>query len=281
MWIFRSEGPMQGYKHHLDQLAAEKIQARFLTPDEVIEREPSLAAIAGKLTGGIHFSEDESGNPLLLCQELAKAAKHAGVQFEYGQTVTRLSKTSNGVRIRTSDGDIESDAIVLAAGAYSAKLARQLGIYLPVKPAKGYSISIPMNDWQPKPLHTIGDMSLHAGLNAFGDTLRVAGTGEFAGFDTSISNNRIQSLFRLVEQILPDFAANMDRENVDPWCGLRPLSADGLPIIGDSGVEGVYFNTGHGGLGFSQSAGSGKALADRISGNSDGFDLTPFSIKRF
>jgi D-amino-acid dehydrogenase len=252
-----------------------------LSADEVIEKEPSLTAIAGKLTGGIHFSEDENGNPLLFCQALAKAAKNAGVKFEYGQTVNKLSKTGNGVRIKTGDGDIETDAIVLAAGSYTPKLARQLGVYVPVKPAKGYSISIPLNDWQPRPSHTIGDMNLHAGLNALGNTLRVAGTGEFTGFDTSISSNRIQSLFRLIEQILPDFAVNMEREKVDPWCGLRPLSADGLPIIGDSGVEGVYLNTGHGGLGFSQSAGSGKALADHIAGKSDRFDLTPFSINRF
>ena len=114
-----------------------------------------------------------------------------------------------------------------------------------------------------------------------GDILRVAGTAEFAGMREGISSERTDYLIGLTRQIFPEFAETIQRDEIDPWGGLRPLSADGLPMIGSTDKKGVYVNTGHGGLGWTQAAGSGRAIADHIVGAKDAFDLSDFSPLRF
>ena len=138
-----------------------------------------------------------------------------------------------------------------------------------------------MHDWDNRPRHVLGDMGVHAGVNPIGDVLRVAGTAEFAGMKEGISEERTDYLIGLARQIFPTFAATIKRDEIDPWGGLRPLSADGLPMIGSTSVKNVYVNTGHGGLGWTQAAGSGRAIADHIAGIGDGFDLSDFSPGRF
>ena len=138
-----------------------------------------------------------------------------------------------------------------------------------------------MRDWDNRPSHVIADMGTHAGVNPMGDHLRVAGTAEFAGLRPGISPERTQYMIDLVRQTFPSFAETIDPEEIDPWGGHRPLSADGIPMIGETQVDGVYVNTGHGGLGFTQAPGSSKALADLVAGVSPQFDLADFSVSRF
>ena len=181
-----------------------------------------------------------------------------------------------------ADGkEVRGDALIIAAGAYSGRLAATLGIKLPIAPAKGYSITVPLGDWPERPRHVIGDMGVHAGLNVLGDTLRVAGTADFCGFDTSVDPERIDYMTGLVQAVLPEFADAMDRSAIRPFAGLRPLSADGLPMIGATGVANVFVNTGHGGLGWTMAAGSAKALADKVRGRSPALDIEPYSPSRF
>ena len=113
-----------------------------------------------------------------------------------------------------------------------------------------------------------------------GDALRVAGTAEFCGDDDVLPDERIEYLLKLTEQILPDFAATMDRTKISPFAGLRPLSADGMPFIGRSELTDVLINTGHGGLGWTQAEGSGGALAGLIAAVKPGIDLAPFAPTR-
>ncbi len=160
-------------------------------------------------------------------------------------------------------------------------MAAQLGIRLPVAPAKGYSVSIPMADWSNPPRHIIADMGVHAGLNPMGDVLRVAGTAEFTGFHPGFSSARVEYMIDLVRAIFPTFAETIDAKQIDPWAGHRPLSADGIPMIGATGVDGVYVNTGHGGLGWTQAPGSSRALADLIAGVESGLDLSDYAVSRF
>ena len=128
----------------------------------------------------------------------------------------------------------------------------------------------------------LADMGLHAGVNVLGGKiLRVAGTAEFAGFDRSLPADRIQNLIGLVEAIFPEFASQMDRNQLNPWCGFRPMSCDGVPLLGKSGVDGLYLNSGQGHLGWTMAAGSGRVVADTIMGNAPAVSMSHYSIRRF
>ena len=279
--MFRNQGALEGFAPLLNHLGEKGAEWRRLDRDAILQSEPCLRPIGDSLRGGILFPNDESGDSYRFSQALAKMASRAGVHFEYGQTVSRIAADNGAVSIRAGTQERHADALVIAAGAHSGRLASSIGIRLPIAPAKGYSLTIPLGDWPNRPRHVIADTGVHAGINVLGDSLRIAGTADFCGFDAHIDPGRIGYMVRLVEAVLPEFAQVMDRNAIQPFAGLRPLSADGLPIIGATSVANVYANTGHGGLGWTLAAGSAKALADQISGATPTIDLTPFSPLRF
>ena len=278
LFIYRDRHSMERLRPLLDRLGADWEE---LDRDMLLQTEPCLRPIGDELCGAIRFPRDVSADSYLFSRAMSEVAANNGARFEYGSPVSRLAAHGSGVKVTADGKEVRGDALVIAAGAYSGRLAATLGIKLPIAPAKGYSVTIPLGDWPERPRHVIGDMGVHAGLNVLGDSLRVAGTADFCGYDTSIDPERIDYMVGLVETVLPEFASTMDREAIEPFAGLRPLSADGVPIIGATGVPNVYVNTGHGGLGWTLSAGSGKALADRIRGSIPVLDLDPYSPLRF
>lgn len=279
--VFRSEESMAGYIKVADFMASHGARHTKLDRNALILMEPSLADAAEQIVGALHFPDDVSGDSRIFCEQLAAIAAERGVEFRFEEQVRQISKSKKGIVIDTSTDSLKSDAVVIAAGARSQQVAKPLGIRLPVAPAKGYSLSIPMNGWANRPSHMIADLGVHAGVNPLSDVLRVAGTAEFAGFRDGVSEERTRYMISLVEQIFPDFAKTIDPRTVSPWGGHRPLSADGIPFVGSTDIDGVFVNTGHGGLGWTQAAGSGKALAGHILGIDGGFDLGDFSIGRF
>ena len=278
LYLFRQAGAAEGYRSLLDFLGAE---FRILDRDELLQIEPALRPIGRALHQAIRFPRDASADSYLFCQALAWKSQELGVRFRYVQPVSAIAAKTSGVTVRLGSESMAADALVIAAGVASKRLAAQVGVRLPIAPAKGYSITVPLADWRPRPQHAIADLGVHAGLNVLGDSLRVAGTAEFRGQDPAIDPERIGYMTRLLEALLPEFAASMDRNAIRPFAGLRPLSADGLPMIGRSEAPNVFINSGHGGLGWTQAAGSGRALADEMAGVGGGFDLTPFSPMRF
>lgn len=256
------------FAHQCDRFEVERLDA-----DGCVAREPALAEIRDEIVGGLYHPNDESGDALLYCEELARAASALGCEFQFSTWVTSLRVSGGRVSgVETDDDLLRPDVVVLAAGSESVELARTAGLRLPVKPAKGYSITFPVAEGYQAPVVPIVDDALHAAVTPLGDRIRVAGTAEFAGFDRSINQGRIDNLQQLLASIYPQIARTLDETSIEPWVGLRPMSASGIPIIGKTGIDGLFTNVGHGHLGWSMAAGSGKLLSDLIS-------QTPLDLK--
>jgi D-amino-acid dehydrogenase len=187
---------------------------------------------------------------------------------------------SNGriTGLRVGDELIAADRIVLAAGPYSRQLLRSLGISLPVQPAKGYSVTIDVSGIAGTPRIPVLDDSMHAGVTPLDHRLRLVGTAEFTGFRKQIDQVRVDNLFDLLHALFPSIDARVDRSKAQPWAGLRPMSADGKPIIGGTPVAGLFLNTGHGHLGWSMAMGSAELLADLMQGRAPAIDPAPYGL---
>lgn len=259
------------------------VSFRVLDQEGVIDAEPALAPVADKIIGGVHYTGDESGDAHLFCSGLARAAADRGVTFRFGTQVTGFRQAAGRVvAVETSAGPIEGDAFVLAAGSFTPSLARALGLRIPVRPVKGYSITAPRGDWPDGPHIPVADDHLHAAVTPLGSRIRVAGTAEFAGYDDTLRPSRIDNLIGLLDKIYPEYAARMERTAMEPWCGFRPVCADGVPILGHSGVvENLYLNTGQGHLGWTMCAGSGKVVADLVAEVPPDIPVKDFSLARF
>ena len=273
----------RGVKHYrlLDEQYG--VEHKVLDSHGLSALEPSLRPVQDRLEGGIHFPGDETGDCHIFCSNLAELLEKRGVRFRYGACVTKIIRQEALFRLELSDGKaLETDKVVVAAGPWSPNLVAPLGIRLPVYPVKGYSLTIPMEGWGIGPRHLVGDMDLHAVATPLGGkVLRVAGTAEFTGFDRTIPPERVANLVRLVEAIFPEFAGIMDRDALNPWTGLRPMSSDGVAVLGNTPIAGLFLNTGHGHLGWTTAAASARILADTIMGRPAEVDITPYSIDRF
>jgi D-amino-acid dehydrogenase len=252
-----------------------------LDPGEIVAREPLLKNVAHKLIGGIWLPDDATGDAHLFCQGVARAIVAGGGEIDTCIEVTGLI-VSNGkiLGADTNRGRIDADRVVVAAGVHSPALLRSVGQSIPVKPAKGYSVTIDAAGLGELPGVAIQDDELHAVVSRFGDRIRVVGTAEFAGFDTSIGKSRIDHLFDVLESLLPELASRVDRDAVTPWAGLRPMSSDGRPFIGRGNIEGLYINAGHGALGWTMAMGSAHLLADQILKRPPEIDGSPFLATR-
>ncbi|QIR15817.1 D-amino acid dehydrogenase [Shewanella aestuarii] len=260
-------------------LKPEAVKFSMLTREETFELEPSLAPLNDKLAGSIYFPEDRFGDAHQYCVEVSKYLENAGVRFLYSTTVNDIHKQNGKItHLDTSQGQLDADAFVLAAGSYSPLLASKVGINLPVKPCKGYSLTLELDGWQGGPKVPVIDHSLHAAVVPIGNRIRVAGTAEFNGYDKDLNAGRLQNLYDLLHAIYPESTPFVSPETTKHWTGLRPVSASGVPLIGRSKIGNLYINTGHGHLGWTMSAGSGKALADLMSGITPEITLDDYAV---
>lgn len=243
------------------------IRSRMLTPDACVDAEPALAAIGGRLAGGLLGVDDESGDAHRFCEALAELARQAGAEFIYNNEFEGF-ELHNGrivsVNLRDAEGRrgaLNADAFVLTAGAWSKPLMKPLGERLPIYPVKGYSITAPLLDPARAPRTSITDESRRIVCSRLGDHLRIAGTAELNGFDTRLDPERSEALARWVSEVFPGAC---DVRKAEYWAGLRPTTPSNVPIIGRSRFPNLYYNTGHGTLGWTLACGSAQALADII-----------------
>jgi D-amino-acid dehydrogenase len=279
--VFRDARALDAAAARLELLARAGLAVRALTPQQAVQVEPALGPVRERLAGAFHCPQDESGDARAFTEALARRAAEAGARFHFGRAVTALQ--SDGDRIvaaATAEGPVAGDLFVLAAGPWSAPLLAPLGARLPVRPVKGYSITVPIGAWEGAPRMPVVDDALHAAATPLGDRLRVAGTAELAGDDLSLPPARIENLHALLLELFPSYAPHLDRARAEPWAGLRPVCADGVPLIGRYRWSNLFLNTGHGHLGWTLAAGSARLLADLVLGLAPAIDAAPYRAER-
>ncbi|HJO22722.1 MAG: D-amino acid dehydrogenase [Myxococcota bacterium] len=280
--VFRNREELSAGLKQADFLARQEIETRVLDASELVELEPALSGAAHALEGAIHHPIDGHGDAYLFCRALERVLGKAGVQFHYGLQARGFSRDGQRIAaVETDRGPIEGEAFVLAAGSHSVELAATMGVRIPVRPAKGYSITLDLKDGCEHPQIPVVDDSLHVALTPLGEKLRVAGTAEFTGYDKGLTKGRIQNLLDVLGRIYPHCAEQAQSEAVAPWCGHRPMSADGVPILGATSVSNLFLNTGHGPLGWTLASGSGRLVSDLIGGKTPNLPLEPYSVARF
>lgn len=279
--LFRTPREVAGAARLCSQLDQWGIRHEVVDARGAAHLEPALTPIEAQLAGGLFFPDDESGDAHQFCGLLARALAAAGVSFQFDTTLTDLAPRPGGVVVHTTRGEVRGDAAVLALGSHTPALARRVGLRVPVVPVKGYSITLPAAAWPERPQMPVIDDHLHAAVCPLGDRLRVAGTAEFAGHDLALTPSRIDNLFSLVQKLYPAFAPHLKRDAATPWTGLRPMSADGVGIMGRTSVPGIFLNTGHGPLGWTMAAGAGRLVADEILGLQPPLALEPYRLERF
>lgn len=283
----RSQGTLQLFRtqKQLDGIGGDvEVLKQFGVPFEVLDRagcvaaEPALARVSEKFVGGLRLPGDETGDCYIFTTRLAALASPA-VDFRYNVKVQEiLHDGRRATGVRTDAGTFEADAIVVALGSYSPHLLRPLGIRIPVYPVKGYSLTLPIADEAGAPVSTVMDETYKIAITRLGSRIRVGGTAEIAGYDLSLRKTRRGALEHSVTDL---FGTGGRVEDATFWCGLRPMTPDGPPIVGRTAIEGLFLNTGHGTLGWTMACGSGRVLADIVSGRAPQIDVADLGIGRY
>jgi D-amino-acid dehydrogenase len=284
----RTRGLLVLYRERRQLRAAEReqrllerlgVDSRLLTADDCRAQEPALTASPVRISGGLYFPYDESGDCRGFTETLSLLAQRQGVTIETSTIVQKL--VSNGETIReaiTDRGPRRADSIVVACGVESARLLRPLGLHLPIYPVKGYSITVPVIADALAPQGTLTDETYKTVITRLGPNLRVAGTAEVAGYDRNIEPERIELLHRVVKDLFPQ-AVNLNA--AEPWAGLRPMTPDNPPILGPTRYRNLYLNTGHGTLGWTMACGSAAIIADLLSDREPEIDIDGLTLARY
>ena len=264
------------------------VERRVVSTAELLAIEPALSPFAHRIVGGTYTASDESGDARVFTQALAVRCAERGAELLYGHAITQLNKIdgaiesiaiqavntwTRGQKDPKNTRMLTADAFVVACGSFSAPLLRTVGVDLPIYPGKGYSATFRLLKPAQAPVVSMIDDQVKCAISRLGDQLRVAGTIEVGGYDltltTPLAKARCALLARRVEEVLPGVAdTRLESEGGTPnfWAGLRPATPTNIPYIGQTPVGKLWVNAGHGTLGWTHGAGSGKALAELISG---------------
>ncbi|MBS0308129.1 MAG: D-amino acid dehydrogenase [Proteobacteria bacterium] len=280
-------------KEFEDSLPAAKLMRDLGCPrdsidaDAVVKIEPSLASIRDKIVGGDFTATDESGDVYKFTSGLAQKAAEAGVDFQYSTTVTRLltegagsAAKVTGVEVIDAQGKhkvLRADAFVMAMGSFSVPLLKPLGIDLMIYPGKGYSATYQITNPDAAPTVSLTDDGYKLVISRLGDRLRVAGTCELNGYTRELNTTRCDAITRRTRELFPDAC---DYDNPVYWAGLRPLTPSNIPYIGKTKYSNLFLNTGHGTLGWTMGCGSGRAIAEIVSGKTPELDFAFTGMQR-
>jgi len=279
--LFKSAKQIENIKKDLSLLEKLNIQYELLDLNGCIQAEPGLHHVKSEFTSGLRFANDCTGNCYLFTNQLYKKCLEMGVKFEFNTQIEDIQIEKERISsIKTNRGEFDSDSYVVALGSYSSKILSKIGINIPLYPVKGYSITLPVLNNEDAPQSTIIDDTFKIGITRLGNNIRVAGTAHLTGYNLELREKSLSLLKHGLTRLFPYATGECD--DMKFWAGLRPNTPDGPPIIGATPYSNLYLNTGHGTLGWTMSLGSGKLLANIISGiepdiSLEGIDMSLFN----
>ena len=284
----RARGTLQLFRtqKQLDGIGSDvAVLQQYGVPFEVLDRdgfcavEPALKLTQHKFVGALRLPGDETGDCFKFTVRLAEMASALGVTFRWDTRIEALQVGGGAITgVHTDAGLLRADKVVLALGSHSPQLLAPVGVRIPVYPVKGYSITVPITDAQHAPESTIMDETHKVAVTRLGDRIRVGGTAELAGYSLNLREPRRATLNHVVNDLFPRCG---DVSKASFWCGLRPMTPDGTPIIGATPVQNLLLATGHGTLGWTMAAGTGRVIADIVSGRSPEIDVSGLAMARY
>ncbi|MGN8135678.1 D-amino acid dehydrogenase [Paraburkholderia sp. 22099] len=276
--VFRTPQQFDGAAKDIAVLREANVPFELLSPAELAQAEPALAAVSHKLTGGLRLPGDETGDCQMFTTRLAALAEQLGVKFRYNTPIDALALAGDRIAGVQCGGElVRADSFVVALGSYSTQFLSGL-VKIPVYPLKGYSITAPIVNEAAAPVSTVLDETYKIAITRFDNRIRVGGMAEIVGFDKSLREARRETLEMCVNDLFP---GGGDTWKASFWTGLRPMTPDGTPIVGRTPVPNLFLNTGHGTLGWTMSCGSGQLLADVMSGKQPAIKADDLSVHRY
>jgi D-amino-acid dehydrogenase len=277
--LFRTQAQMDGIAKDVEVLKDYKVPFEVLDRAGFVKVEPALQLTQEKFVGALRLPGDETGDCFKFTNRLADMAQALGVTFRYDTRIDGIEVSGGKVSgVRTSAGTLTADHYVTALGSFTPQLVKPIGIHIPVYPVKGYSITVPITDARFAPESTIMDESHKVAVTRLGDRIRVGGTAELAGFDMTLRESRRETLNHVVTDLFPKGG---DVSKATFWCGLRPMTPDGTPIVGPTPYANMLLATGHGTLGWTMAAGTARIIDDLISGRKPDISLEGLSMARY
>lgn len=277
--LFRTQKMLEGTAKDVAILKKFGVPFELLDVEGCVRVEPALGLVREKIAGGLRLPGDETGDCFKFTNALAALCRQLGVEFRYGTQIEAILTEGGKVTgVKTPAGTVTGDAYVMALGSHSPLLLRRIGIDLPVYPVKGYSLTIPITDPAGAPESTVMDEYHKVAITRLGDRIRVGGMAELDGYSDKLRPSRRATLEHVVTDLYP---RGGDVAKASFWCGLRPMTPDGPPVIGKAKYGNLWLNTGHGTLGWTMACGSGRVLADMVSGRQPEIPVGELSIERY
>jgi D-amino-acid dehydrogenase len=284
----RALGTLQLFRTHkqLDGTAKDiAVLEQYGVPYEVLDRagflrvEPGLEETQHKFVGALRLPGDETGDCYLFTQRLAAMAAARGAKLRYDTTILGVERSGDRIAgVRTTAGTLAADMVVMALGSYTPLMLKTLKLRIPVYPVNGDSLTLPIVDAARAPESTIMDETHKVAVTRLGNRIRVGGTAELAGYSLALREARRSTLTHVVGDLFP---GGGDLARAEFWCGLRPMTPDGTPIIGPTPLANLLLATGHGTLGWTMATGTGRLIADLVSGRKPEIDIDGLTMARY